>query len=428
MKPEHKKYEKITVLASVALIIILGLALYANSLNGKFVYDDESLISGNAFIKRWSVISKAFSEDIGKAAGITYGFYRPIQIITYAVDYHIWGLNPWGYHLTNIFLHILVSLCVYWFAYLLFCDKTISLLTAVFFVVHPIHTTVVSYISTRAESLYLLFLLISFIFYIKSIREGGALSFLIMLSSYLLGLCSKENALILPVLLFLYHYTFNEKIRIKEFLSLSAAAVVYMFIRVTVLKHLMVTADFKSVLLQRIPGFFIAVAEYLRLMFLPFGLHIEYGERLFNFSDPKAIFGLAILTAMIFCILRTRKTKGFIFFSLSWFIITLLPVSNLYPLNAYMSENWLYLPSIGFFLLLAKGLSALYKKAGFKIFIPLFIIGLITFYSYLTIKQNRYWREPMAFYERTLKYSPYSAKTYNNLGNIYTDIGRKGEA
>ncbi|MDD5449446.1 MAG: tetratricopeptide repeat protein [Candidatus Omnitrophica bacterium] len=427
-KTPARPFDKTIVLLSVALIIILGLAVYANSLNGKFLYDDENLIKDNAFIKEWSFIPKIFSEDIGKATGITYTFYRPIQIITYAIDYHVWKLNVVGYHLTNIILHILVVLCIYWFVCIFFSDKTISILTAILFVVHPIHTTVVSYISTRAESLYLLFLLVSFIFYIKSLKSNSVFYYLITISSYSLSLLSKENALILPALLLLYHFTFKEKVRMREFLSVSGAAGLYIVLRMTVLKHLMVGHAYKSAFFERIPGFFIAIAEYLRLLFLPFGLHIEYGERLFGFNDPRAICGLVILVALIFCILNTRKTNRLIFFSLSWFIITLLPVSNLYPLNAYMSENWLYLPSIGFFLVIAGLLSPFLKKEKTRISLLIFTSCLLAFYSYLTVRQNETWKDPILFYERTLKYAPRSTNVLINLGTAYDNMGRKEEA
>ena len=419
---------KTMVLTSIALIIILGFAVYVNSLNGKFVYDDETLVKNNAFIKNWSVLPKVFTEDIGTGAGARYSFYRPIQMITYAMDYRIWKLNVIGYHITNILLHILVALCVWRLINILFRDRTISLLTALFFVAHPVHTTVVSYISTRAESLCLLFLLLSFIFYIKSIHEKSAIPFLIMISSYLLSLLSKENALTLPALLLLYHYTFRQKVRMREFLSVSGAAACYIFLRITALKHLMAGAVDRGTVLQRIPGFFIAVAEYFRLMLLPFGLHIEYGEKLFSLADPRAITGLAILICLSYFIFKAAKSRNLLFFSLSWFFITVLPVSNLYPLNAYMSESWLYLPSIGLFLLPAWFLSGMYKKEKWRVWALVLTGFILVFYSCLTIRQNQTWREPIPFYERTLKFSPDSSKTYINLGFTYAKMGKKEEA
>jgi len=252
--------------------------------------------------------------------------------------------------------------------------------------------------------------------------------YMIMVLSYLLAFLSKENAVILPALILLYHYTFKEKIRFREFFSISAITLVYILVRATVLKHLIAGVIPNGAFLQRIPGFFVAVATYARLMFLPFGLHMEYGKGIFSFTDPRAISGLAILAGLIFCIYKTTKTNRLIFFSLSWFLITLLPVSNLYPLNFYMTEHWLYLPSIGFFLILAGSLNALYKKEKYRI--PAFILAacLLISYSYLTIRQNQTWRDPALFYERNLKYAPDSPKIHNNLGLVYYNMGKKEEA
>jgi tetratricopeptide (TPR) repeat protein len=398
---------------SIALIIILGFAVYANSLNGKFLYDDDGLVENNTFIKKWPVSPKVFTADFETSGYVKSPFYRPLQMITYAIDYRVWKLNVVGYHLTSMLLHILAALSIYWLISILFKDNILSALAAIFFVVHPVHTGVVSYISSRADSLYLLFTLVSFIFYIRSSKAKGVIYYLIMVLSYSLALLSKENALILPALLLLYHYTFKEMIRSREFLSMLGITLVYI-------------SD--STLLHRIPGFFAAVATYIRLMVLPFGLHMEYGTPLFSFTDPKAICGLGILAGLIFAAFKTIKTNRLIFFSLSWFLITILPVSNLYPINAYMAENWLYLPSIGFFLILAGYLTAFYKKEKYRILAMTITACLLAFYSYLTIKQNETWREPIPFYERTLKYAPDSSRICNNLANRYDKTGRKEEA
>jgi len=349
-------------------------------------------------------------------------------MITYAIIYHIWKLNVVGYHLASILLHILVALSVYWLISSLFKDNILACLTAIFFVVHPVHTGVVCYISSCADSLYLLFMLVSFIFYIKSSKNNGIICYAIMILSYLLALLSKENAIILPSLLLLYHYTFKEKIKPRELLSILGVSLIYILLRMTVLKYLTVGVISTSTLAQRIPGFFAAVATYIKLMLLPFNLHMEYGAPIFSLTNPRVICGLAILAGLIFCVFKTVKTDRLICFSLSWFLITLIPISNLYPINAYMAENWLYLPSIGFFLILAASLKTLYEKESSRIFAIAIAMCLAAFYSYLTIKQNETWREPIPFYERTLKYAPDSLKIYNNLGLAYAAVGRREEA
>jgi tetratricopeptide (TPR) repeat protein len=432
-KEANHSPDKRFIVVSIILIIILGFVIYSNSLHGKFIWDDDLLIKDNIYIKSWSNVLKIFAGDMGAGSAVKTGFYRPLQILTYMIDYSIWKLDVLGYHLTNIILHILVALAIYWFMDLIFVDRLVSFLTSALFIIHPIHTEAVSYISGRADPLASLFMLLTFIFYIKQLHSNKAELYILILLSYILALLSRESSLMLPILLLLYHYTFKEKLKIREFLSLVSIAFIYILLRMAVFKSsasniLQSTTAILTTLLQRLPGFFVALTNYLRLILLPFNLHMEYGNKLSNLTDPKAILGMVILFSLLIYTFKTRKTHKLVFFSLSWFIITLLPQSNLYPLNAYMAEHWLYLPSIGFFLILAKGLSWLYQRKGFRTFSLVLVICLLAIYSYLTIGQNNYWKDPIVFYERTLKYAPDSAKIFNNLGNAYKDINKHKEA
>ncbi|MGD9014983.1 MAG: tetratricopeptide repeat protein [Candidatus Omnitrophota bacterium] len=419
---------KRSLFVSAVLIIILGLAVYANSLNGKFVWDDDVLIRDNVYIKNWSHIHDIVTKDIGAGAGRQYNSYRPLQILTYAIDHSLWGLNVKGYHLTNILLHILAALSIYWLINLLYGDRLLSLLISVFFVIYPLHTEAIAYISGRADPLVLFLMLACFILYIKHSYSKNIILYLLMLLSFTLALLSKENSLILPVLLLLYHHAFRKKLEVLSFLSIASIGLVYIVLRSTVLNFLLPNMSCPSALFERMPGFLVAIANYARLIFLPFNLHMEYGNKLFKWTDPRAILGMIILFSLLICAFRKRKTNQLVFFSISWMFITLMPQSNLLPINAYMAEHWLYLPSIGFFILLAKGLIYIYQTKRLRILAIVLIAGLCTFYSYLTIRQNVYWREPIVFYERTLKYAPDSPKIHNDLGNIYSTTDKKQKA
>ena len=422
------KQEQGSTLISIILIIILGCVVYCNSLNNKFVWDDHILVENNTYINNWSKVPHFFTKNIAMGGGEKFNSYRPLQMITYMIDYSLWKLDVRGYHFTNIFLHILATLSLYWLISILFKDKLISLLTSILFVVHPIHTEVVTYISGRADSLAALFIILCLIFYIKYLHFRNLKTYMLMLLSCIFALLSRENSLVLPALLLLYHYTFKKKFMIKGFLSIAAITFIYIIFRITVLKSLMIPIIYSGTLSQRIPGFFVALTNYTRLLLLPFGLHMEYGQQFFNIMEPKVIAGIAISFAILIYVFKNRKSKGLIFFSVGWFFITLFPSSNIYPLNAYMAEHWLYLPAIGFFLILAKALSSLCGLKKFRALTIVFIIALLLFYSYLTLKQNTYWREPISFYERTLKYAPHSARTHLSLGDLYSNMGRKEEA
>ncbi|MFC1657929.1 tetratricopeptide repeat protein [Candidatus Omnitrophota bacterium] len=421
-------FKRESIFACVILIIILGFAVYGNSLNGKFVWDDDHLIRDNLYIKSWAHINKIFTKDIGAATAVQYNSYRPLQMFTCLIDYSLWKLDVRGYHLSNTLFHIFATLALFWFVTILFDSLPLALFTSLFFLIHPVHTEAVAYISGRSDPLALLFMLLCLIFYIKGLRERRAGFYLVALLSYVLALLSRENSLVLPALLLLYHYSFKKKIRIWQFLPILSAGLIYIGLRVTVFKSIMPDISICNSVFERIPGFFVAITNYIRLLFLPLNLHMEYGHRSFSFTDPGAVLGVIILLLLVSYAFKKRNTDQLVSFSILWFFITLLPVSNLYPLNAYMAEHWLYLPSIGFFLLLARGLSYAYRRKVLRGLSIIFTIVLLVLYSYLTFRQNIHWREPLVFYQRTMKYAPDSPKLYNNLGNVCFALGRKEEA
>lgn len=414
------------VFLSVILIALLGFAVYANSINGKFIWDDSHHVEDNAYIRDWSNLPKFFTESMaaGADAPTLYSFYRPFQLITYTLDYSIWKLDPRGYHLTNIILHVLASLSIFWLISVLYKDWKLSLFTSLLFVVHPVHTEAVSYIAGRADSLVLMFMFLCFVFYIKALDRNKISSYILMTASYILAVLSKELSLILPVFLFLYHYTFRRKILWKAILPVLAINIGYIVLRLTTLKFLSSNVVHKTTYMQRAAGFFIAMVNYIKVMVLPTDLHMEYGNSFFNFTYPRSWAGIAVVIVLIILIMRTRAARNIVFFTLTWFMIGILPASGLiYPINAYMAEHWLYLPSIGIFLLLSKGLVLLFEEKGLKSISVGALILFLGFYAFLTVNQNGYWKAPIPFYERTLKYANNSSRVYFNLANEYRRIG-----
>jgi len=112
--------KKRVVLFSMLLITLSGFLVYANSINGKFLWDDEILIQENKEIRSWDNVSRIFTENIGTGVGRNYNFYRPLHMFTLMVNYSLCKLDVRGYHLTNIILHILTALCIYPLTNLLF--------------------------------------------------------------------------------------------------------------------------------------------------------------------------------------------------------------------------------------------------------------------------------------------------------------------
>ncbi|MBL7068419.1 MAG: tetratricopeptide repeat protein [Candidatus Omnitrophica bacterium] len=420
MSPDKK-----TLLISAILIIVLSLAIYANSLNCRFIWDDELLIEGSPRIKDWRNTPKIFTESMVEGSGLRGIYYRPLQMFTHMIDYYLWGLDARGYHLVSILFHAMVALSLYWLINVIFEDKLLSLFASILFLVHPIQTEAVTYISGRSDLLSALFMLLCFILYIKGLRSENIVRHLLMISCYILALLSKENSIILPLLFMIYHYVSKERFKIAVFTPIAGCAVIYLILRSNAA---LCSTPWINTIPERVPGFFAAVVTYIRLMILPFNLHVDYGGILFSFKDPIVITGFFITISLLSLSFIKRKKNRLVSFSILWFFIALIPVSGIYPLPFYMAEHFLYFPIIGFVLVMAGAITRLYRTKKFHLPALLFIIAISSIHSYLTLRQNSYWREPIAFYERTLRLSPESLMMRINLAGIYERKNDKKKA
>lgn len=421
------------IFAQIALIAILGFIVYFNSLHGKFIWDDYCYVKDNSYITSFSYLPKIFSSSVGEGAGVPSFFYRPIQMLSYLFDYSLWGYNVFGYHLMNILLHILASLCVYWMISVIFKERALAFLTSIFYVVYPAHVEAVASISGRADSLAAIFMLSSIVFYIKQSDSRGRFLFIACLFSYICALLSKESAIIMPVLLALYFYTFKMRVNRSLFSSLLAVAFGYIVLRLFIMNSLLTesllpfTPTF-GVFLKRVPLFLASIFYYLRILILPIDLRVDYGRRMFVFSDPQTILGLVVLVILAVYAFRIKNKNKIVFFALFWFFIALLPSANILKVNdSFIKEHWLYMPSIGFFLILGNSILKVYKNPRSKIVAIASASIIVLAYSFLTIRQNIYWSDPFIFMKRSLSFSN-NYLFYNELGREYGNLNKIEEA
>lgn len=415
------------VLLHVILLIAAGALVYSNSLTGEFIWDDEVLVVRNAFIKNWKFAGQIFTQPMGVGGGFKYPYYRPLLLLSYAVDYSFWKLNPTGYHASNLVYHILAALCIYCLVTQLSRNRWLAFLAGLVFTVHPVQTEAVAYISGRNESLALIFIILSALFYIKSINLKKVHLSVTASLFFVLALLSKEASVILPALLIMYHFSFKKKVIIKFFFPICIIAAAFFMLRFVILGNQagnawIITAH------QRIPGIFAALVNYIKILLVPVHLHIEYGDKLFSPTDPVVLFGLVLAVLLLVAAFRSRKADGLVTFSILWFFTALLPVSNLYPVFGYMAERYLYIPFLGFALLVAAGMQKLYRLWRSKYLAVMMIAVLIIFCSLLTWKQNSYWNNVYDFNRRTLRYTPDSWRSYAGLGNVLKKRGLKREA
>ncbi|MFH1692109.1 MAG: tetratricopeptide repeat protein [Candidatus Omnitrophota bacterium] len=419
-------------LRHLLLIGILGFFVYLNSLNGDFIWDDDVYIRYNAHIRDSSCIFRAFSEKMADGyIGVTSSgnFYRPLQKILYTIGYAFWGLQPLGYHLLSLILHIGVALCLYWLITIIFTDQIFAWIVALLYVVHPVHVEAVANMSGTQDPLSSVFLLLAFVFYLKTDRSFRASSLIFTLFCFFGALLSKENSIVFPLILLLYHYAYKKKIKPVLFILVLGLIFLYFLVRVTALGSFPLEPGKSGLMFARIPSFFVAFINYIRILFFPIDLRVHYGDMLFRYSDVKVLLGMLLFVVTLWYAIKNRQRDKLFFFSAGWFFIFLLPLTNIYPINdSFMKEHWLYLPSIGFFLILSRSLLKFCNNEKLKVFGLMSFIIIMVSCSVCTIKLNAYWRDPFAFFKRSLTYLPDYAVFYNELGIEYEKLGLSQEA
>jgi tetratricopeptide (TPR) repeat protein len=409
------------------LITVVVIFVYAGSLQGDFVMDDNFFVKNNLYVRSLSNIPEAFSNPIGIGGGTNASkFYRPLQTVTNMLDYSLWRLRPGGYHISNVFWHIAACLSLYLLLFIFFGDIALAFLATFLFAVFPAHTEVVDYISGRSSSIVAFFMFASLSSYVIYNKRRNFSFYLLSLLFFAAMLLTKENAIIFPFILLLSRVLLRSKPK--------TYTVVPFFIVLSgyfVLRHYIVGSDFAvliSGLPQRLPGAFAALANYLRILIMPLGLHYEYGNHLYTWSDPLVLIGVAIFVSTVLISFKARRKTPIFFFSAGWFIVTMVPNANIYPVFSYMAEHYLYIPSVGFFLVLAYFLTKIYRIKKYRILACIISGLIISFYATLTIKQHSYWQNPIIFYQHNLRYSPESSRMTANLGKELLARGRGQEA
>ncbi|MDP3764662.1 MAG: tetratricopeptide repeat protein [bacterium] len=423
------------------LLSFIGLSLYINSLANPFFWDDNEFFANNSFVQNFE-IKKFFTENATAGGGIIDNYWRPLLLISFALDYKIWGLLPFGFHLTNIFLHIASAFFLFLILQKLFKNYYISLGSSLIFLIHPLQTEAVTYTNSRGDSLYTFWFLLSIILYLKFRSNSKFKFYLLAIFSFLLSLLSKELAVVLPAIILLIETTFlgaEESFLRKTLNSFKKTylfwllGAIYVASRLTFLNfkesvNLLSGENtlFATNILVRLMTFFKIVLNYFGLIFAPFNLHMErLIDPVTTVLDVRFISGF-LLVLFWLAISYQLKAKSLVF-GFFWFFINLAPTSNIVPINGMLYEHWLYLAQIGIWIPLLSLLSQLHNKIIIRNILIITGSIYLIFLSYLTILRNKDWSDPISFYKKTLSYGP-SLKIYNNLGMELANKGKLEEA
>ena len=437
-----KKFEDSNHLVALAIIFFISFGIYFNSLQGDFIWDDKDLILKHTdYLGDWKNLFSVFTEPFfGKAA-----IYRPLLIISFIIDYHLWGSNSFGFHYTNVLLHTVNAFMVYLLAFLLFKHRAFSLFSGLLFATHPIQTEAVAWISGRNDVIMTFFSLLSIFFYIRWQKLTGVkrvVTFMSFLISYGCILLSKESGIIVLLLIILVDYFFkftprNWKTKRKAYLAVLLVSLLFIYIRMNILGRLGVPiSPMRGGGTHLFLGVFTTYAYYFKIFFFPIHQTANpFIPSLYSIKDTVVIsslfFILLLMLITVTCWKRFREVSFFIV----WILVTLLPVSGVFSLTIPALEHRLYLGSVGFSIMIPLLLYRLsYTKIDWvffknkKVAVVLLLICIIVVYSSKTVVRNNVWKDESYFWLKTVQDTPISVIAHNNLGLVYFNEGHYDQA
>lgn len=441
-----KNHRKRLVLAAV--VFLVSVASHISALRNSYVLDDFKLIVGNDFIAHpANAAILADPRHLFKPYPLLCGA-RPLTVLSLMTDHFFWGLNPFGYHLTNMLLHAACGVVLLFTVFLVFRRPRLALFAALVFTLHPVQTEVVNIASFRADILAALFSLLSLLFFVAASNARDTRSYAGAAVCFVLGLMSKETAISIPLIFLLYLFLVKPGIPRKNLgIVLGFGVLVALFMTLfwsSRYEYRGLSAVFPNIL-GNVSPFSSAAAycntllhsflHYAKALLFPVGLSVDYQinvqQSLLNDGNLLALVLLAGCAA-VFVKSRNRGLK----FGLGFALLAYLPVSNLIPLINTVNDRYLYLPMAGFSIAVSAFITAL---PGRKILgrVPVSIAAavlLLCFYGAATLNRNPVFRDGYSLYGDAVTKAPDNVRVHYNyaialmVSEKYTEALREFEA
>lgn len=437
--------------AALAAAAVLAILCYLNTCQNRFVFDDVDVISRNPLVTGPVLdLPRIFSSHYWLHLTPRGDLYRPLVIASYALNYRLSGQDPAGYHAVNLALHALCSALVVWLGLRFGLGKGGSLAAGLLFAAHPIHTEAVAGLVGRAELMSAAAILAGWAIHLGAPAAGPARTAALMVSLSA-GLLSKENAAVLPGLMLV-----GDLWRVKRgeakwravapaYLACGLVIAGWLVLRASLLEPYPAGSGYEGPF-RLVPSFariltaLDVMGRYVALLILPLSLSADYSFEqipvLTSWSSASVLIPALLLVAMTAIGIRRlafavpARVDGL---CLLLFVVAVAPVSNLLvPIGTIMGERLIYLPSVGFCLLLpalwaglrgARPPSPALRRLGAGA-----VCFLTAAYSIRTIERNRDWKDQLTLFSATTAASPRSAKAHYNLGVALEDAGRREEA
>jgi tetratricopeptide (TPR) repeat protein len=438
MKPNQPADQRISLgeIGLVILLILVTLLAYWGCWRNGFAYDDEQYVTANPGVQlgltplgaRWAFAATASSN------------WHPLTWLSLQLDFSLNGLNAGGYHVTNLFLH-LVNVVLLYLALRLMTGSVGPSAVAVFFAVHPLHVESVAWIAERKDVFSALFWMLTIIAYAFYAKAPSLARFTLVFLSLALGLMAKPMLVTLPCVLCLLDYWplarlpkqsegrrkagkspqgfpvataklfFLEKLPLFGLAAISSGITLYVQRRTVRTLQQVPFAD-------RLANAISAYGDYLVKTVWPVGLAPFYPLRHEGFATWTVAWALAALVGITGLVWWYRSEKPFLAVGWLWYVGTLVPVIGLVQVGEQaLADRYTYIPLIGIFIMVAWGardLAARWRISAHTMAALACVVALI--WVWRTHEQVDYWFDDRTLWEHTLKVTQRNDTAHFNLG------------
>ncbi len=426
------------------VLTLVTLAVYWQVHHYDFVIiDDQYYVTGNSYVQSGMTLDSILAAFSIKPYG-----WDPLTFISLMFDNELYGLNAGGYHVTNVILHILSTLLLFWLFNRMTGAVWRSAFVAGLFALHPLHVESVAWIGERKDVLSGFFWMLTLCFYVYYTEKPVMRRYLVVLFCYVCALMSKPMVLTLPVIMIFLDYwplsrfrSNNQKLQgnniagiippwqLREKTPLIILSVIIALITLSLRNHAYSQYLENFPLGLRLANAPVSFVTYIGKTIWPRDLSVLY-----PFSDKLPFWqigGSIILIIVIsITILATAKRQPPIFVGWAWYSISVLPVIGIMQVgNEAMADRYTYLPSIGIYMILAWGIPLLFQREDIckKILLPLGII-VIVLMAVLSWNQCSYWKNSFTLFSHALRATKNNYLANNCLGIVKFMQGKNQEA
>ena len=424
----------------IGFVLLITAVTYMGTLKFGFVFDDDSQIVHNPFVKSWQYVPQYFASSVWKQLYplVPGNYYRPLFLLWLRVNYWIFGSRAFGWHLMAVLLHMLATGLVYCVIRKVTGRFTVAWLAALIFGVHPIHHEVVAWVSGTTESLFAVLFLAAFLAHLRSVDHSKAIWMTVSCALYGLSLLSKETAIVLPVLVFAHvwitegsnegpgprHYVRRFTRALLPVAFYAPLAVIYLVVRARVLSGIGHAASHVSVFtwLISLPSILLV---YVKHWFFPVALAEFYDV---SYQPGLSLLGVFlpafILLAIAAAVWMIRKRIGAreAGYAAIWVVIPLLPALDTFAFRAgeLVHDRYFYVPSLGASFLMALlidwALQGHPVAFGQPIRIVAAALALAVVLGLCAAQEAKYWSSDFSLYTRGHAIAPMNSTVLNNLG------------